>query len=100
MSEKLPFRQSATAGCLSAGVSILAVLPLSTLYLLFQRSQGEDFTMLILWLNAPLIALLWALPLWFWLRRTRPQFAFGWLCAHLAGALINGACLTKLMVRG
>jgi hypothetical protein len=91
MSEKLPFRLTATAGCLAGTGSVLATLPLTALYLLVP-GHGEDYTILVLWANAPFIALLWGVPVWIWLRQRAAHFAFGWICAHGVAALLNGAC--------
>jgi hypothetical protein len=99
MSDEIPFGQSATAGCLSGAGSVLAALPLSFLYLLWPKQHGEDYTILILWANAPLLSLLWGVPIWAWLRRERPHFANGWICAHGVAALLNGACWGFFLIK-
>jgi hypothetical protein len=76
---------------LGAGLlSMLAVLPLA--FAADQARIGGPYVAVIVVINAPLIALLWALPLWALVKRRRPHFAYGWLCTHLCAASFNGLC--------
>lgn len=87
-----PFPDTVAQGCLAGILSLLGGL------LLFLAAGAALPGVGILALfNLPLVALLWALPLWFFQRRRRPRFAAGWILIHAVAALINGACLGALL---